>query len=128
MYLFSEGQISRLLHAATKEVAATSSYTKQNSPHVRLKAESRCSDIEIYNDHDENRTHSIGWISPCIVRPRSLNQSRACIVLTMHSRYGGLCDRAFNLSGDLKAVDTIGKIIISIKPYLVTSNGERLMV
>jgi hypothetical protein len=31
MYLFSEGQISRLLHAATKEVAATSSYTKQNS-------------------------------------------------------------------------------------------------
>ena len=30
----------------------------------------------------------------------------------------------------LKAVDTIGllKIIISIKPYLVTSNGELLIV
>ena len=32
---------------------------------------------------------------------------------------------------DLKAVDTIGyysKKIISIEPYLVTSNGERLIV
>ena len=45
----------------------------------------------------------------------------------------------FNLHGlkimvlesfSLKAVDTIGllKIIIVIKPYLVTSNGERLVV
>ena len=36
-----------------------------------------------------------------------------------------------NLQTNLKTVDTIGnysKIIISIKPFLVTSNWERLMV
>ena len=38
--------------------------------------------------------------------------------------------RFLNLELTLKAVDTIGNltIIIGIKPYLVTSTGERLIV
>ena len=45
-----------------------------------LKAESHCSNNENDNNHDPKRTHSIGLIAQCRIRPRSFNQLRACIV------------------------------------------------
>ena len=52
-------------------------------------------------------------------------KAAACELIFMHSA----CSMAY-IWARLKAVDTwlLLKIIISVKPFLVTSNGERLMV